>query len=184
MIVIGYSKGIGNAIVSYFNCRGVGKEEGCDISTEQGRTKIVHECVNQDVIILSAHDSKNKNAQLETLFQLYKSFKDSPKHIIVIGSCTQDKWSDEINEYGAYKSAIDYAAMNMARHRNECVVTNIRLGLTATETSNTPKNKGKKCIDPTSVAVLIKSIIELPADIVPASLTVIPSRNGIVNATI
>ena len=183
MIVIGYTKGIGKAIYDTLECSGVGISEGCDISIPRQRIDLVTQCVSHDVIILNAFDTKNRNAQLETFFELYKAFKDLDKTIIVIGSCSQDSWRDTDGEYQSYKAAIDYATANASRHRNKCKIVNIRLGHTATKSNLKPKRKNKS-IDPFSVPELIKSILSMPKDMLVTEVTVLPSRQGVTDAII
>jgi len=183
MLIIGYTSGIGKCIYDKLDCQGVGKEEGCDISTQNGRKKVLELCATHEVIIINAFDKVRKNSQLEMFFNLYNKYKDTHKTLIVIGSCSQDRWNESTGEYQSYKQAIDYATMNTARHRNKCRIINIRLGHTATLANQKP-NRKHPSIDPYSVPTLIVKLLEMPKDMIPASITILPSVEGVTNAVV
>lgn len=183
MVVIGSSSGIGKCIQKYFGAVGLDKLDGKDISTAEGRSNVVEASRLHDVIVLNSFDKVNRSAQLETFFCLYNNFKDVNKTIIVIGSCSQDRWAEHNGEYQSYKYALDYACMNASRHRNPCKVINIRLGHTAT-LSNQKPNRNNKSIDPYSVPVAIEKLLEMPEDMLPAQITILPSTEGVTDAII
>lgn len=183
MVVIGSSTGIGKCIQQYFKGISLDKLDGNDISTAEGRKNIVEASSSHDIIVLNAFDIANRSSQLETFFCLYDNFKDIRKTIIVIGSCSQDRWVDHCGEYQSYKYALDYACMNASRHRNPCNVINIRLGHTATLSSQKPNRKNKS-IDPYSVPIAIEKLLEMPKDMLPAQITLLPSTEGVTDAII
>lgn len=180
ILIIGHTGSIGSCLYYDFQkdhtVIGVSKDNGYDISTTTARNKILDLAESCKIIILNAFDPKSRHSQLDCLIDIYKKFEHEPKRIIVIGSCSQDKWhnrDDQYGEYQSHKAALDYATMNLNKKNNACKIYHIRLGLTATKTSYKP-HRHKKCIKPESIAPMIRNLLAFPADMIPASITVLP----------
>jgi hypothetical protein len=83
--ITGHTQGIGKRAFERLNPNVIGfsKSTGYDITTVEGRSKIIEEAKDCDVFINNATD---EFGQVELFIDLFRAWKDQPKLIINVGS--------------------------------------------------------------------------------------------------
>tara|TARA_Y100001972_G_C7597907_1_gene299617 strand:- start:81 stop:659 length:579 start_codon:yes stop_codon:yes gene_type:complete len=178
-LVIGHTRGIGAALVKIFNTEpahkkviGCSKSNGFDMTVDTHRRSIIDHAKNCDTVILNAFSDEEKDAQHKMLCDLFRAFENQCKTIVVISSNSADTWKKKMRRYPSYKKLIDHTARQMAHLNTPCRVINIRPGYTAT--TRISADKHAKAMSPESLALAIRRIIELPSDIRPTEVTLVP----------
>lgn len=174
--IIGHTRGIGAELMrQYYDHypRGFSRSTGTDIARREDREKIVQACADCDTVFVVAFSDEVKDAQHEMLVDLWNAYEYEEKRLVVISSDSPDSWKGRMRKYPTYKKMIDHSAMQMSRLARPCSVINIKPGWVNTERSQKSKNSGL-CISTESLALSIRRIVELPQDIRPASVTLLP----------
>ena len=178
ILITGHSRGIGASCAKVFN-DGVHKEiigcsrsNGYDISDLQTRKNIVQLARDCDIIILNAFSDEVKYAQHELLVDMFNEYEKEIKTIVVISSNASDTWKNKMRKYPSYKKQIDHSCRQMAQLNMPCRVINIRPGWTATDRIH--KDFHKQAMSSNSIALAIRRITELPNDVRPTEVTLLP----------
>lgn len=104
--VTGSSQGLGKYLSNRYNAQAFARKDGYDISTYEGRKKIVEDA-DFDVFI---NNARHGFFQTELLYDLYDKFKHTNKVIISIGSFGKEYYLQE----KPYKYGIEKLALNEA----------------------------------------------------------------------
>jgi len=127
--ITGHTNGIGKAIYEAFpNAIGCSRNTGHDISTQSGRTMILHQVMSCDVFINNAHNSFNQVKMLNAVFDAWKN-KDN-KHIINIGTDAVPyvDWQVVHRQYPIEKMALHAQAELLQNQQRKCKITTLGLG--------------------------------------------------------
>tara|TARA_B100000965_G_scaffold397277_1_gene413565 strand:- start:7751 stop:8296 length:546 start_codon:yes stop_codon:yes gene_type:complete len=163
--VTGHTRGIGKAVYEAFlpNSVGCSKSIGVgDISTQDGRTSILHQALNCDVFINNAHDGFHQVEMLNTMFKAWQHKEG--KHIINIGVDTvpYTDWQVVYRQYPIEKMALHAQAELLQNEKRSCKITTLALGYVDTE-FNKDYNGAKLSYD--NIINNIKWIVENEAEI-------------------
>tara|TARA_B100000989_G_scaffold244509_1_gene191570 strand:+ start:229 stop:753 length:525 start_codon:yes stop_codon:yes gene_type:complete len=161
--ITGHTKRIGKAIHDAFpNSIGFSKSQGEDITTIEGRAKILGGAMNCKVFINNAHEGFS---QVEMLNMMFTSWRYSAgKHIINIGVDTvpYNNWQVVHNQYPVEKVALHSQAELLQNLERKCKITTLGLGYVDTE-FNKDYDGAKLSYD--NIIDTIKWIIEQPYEI-------------------
>jgi hypothetical protein len=116
--ITGHTLGIGKALAEVYQQHGhavVGfsRSTGHDISTIDGRTRIITESADCDLFFNNAHADFS---QCDLLFELWMSWKNQKKYIVNISSAHSVKWvyflKDQVSDikYCSVKKALEESA--------------------------------------------------------------------------
>tara|TARA_B100000282_G_scaffold89762_1_gene62862 strand:+ start:348 stop:941 length:594 start_codon:yes stop_codon:yes gene_type:complete len=175
ILITGHTIGIGAACEKIFNdyeVVGCSRSNGYDISIGNIRQQIIELARDCDVILLNAFSDEQRWAQHELLVDMFNAFAKETKTIVVISSNASDTWKGQMRKYPSYKKLVDHSAKQMAHLNMPCRVINIRPGYVATTRIN--KDFHKQAMSPESLATAIRKILELPSDVRPAEVTLLP----------
>lgn len=165
----GHTKGIGKAIADVLSenhkVDGFSRDNGFDISTEEGRFDILKKSYNSDVFINNAFHS---NAQTELFTLFFKNWMyDGSKTIVNISS--QSKYPGQSvnwSGYSAYKASLNHQAYLCAfKTERKCRIITINPGLVKTDLTSETQRSLKGMLSPKEVADTVKYTIELPQHI-------------------
>ena len=143
--ITGHTKGIGKAVFEKnSNTKGFSLTSGYDIKNSVDRNNIVDQIQDCDVFINNAFDNY---AQCNMLFDIWKSWKDTNKIIISIGSdvtkYTMSTKRLEILDYYNYKLTLKDLHERLQNLNTSVNMKYISFGYVATEKSiqmNIPEN--------------------------------------------
>ena len=134
--VTGHTAGLGKAIAERLvrdghELLGFSLENGYDVSTPEGITRIVTEAADCDLFVNCAHDRRNHGiGQVGILTNLFYQWQNEEKHIINIGSNAPDNYSREMvpgaSRYRASKMALDAAVLEINQLWKPCRVSIVR----------------------------------------------------------
>ncbi len=116
--ITGASQGLGAYLSKRYNAQALSRSNGYDISTLEGRKKIVNDA-NFDVFINNARYSF---CQTELLYDLYDRYKNTEKIIISIGSFGKEYYLQE----KPYKYGIEKLALNEASKQLSVIDTPLK----------------------------------------------------------
>lgn len=109
---------------------GGSRSNGDDISTAEGRRRVVKVCEGVDVIFLNAHDGFG---QVETLYDLFEAYRDKNKHIVVMGSQSSRGQKDFPYRYSIEKKSLEAACEQIQNCHSLLRVTLLGPGWVSTE---------------------------------------------------
>ena len=134
--VTGHSAGLGKAIAERLErdgheVLGFALENGHDVSTPEGISRIVEEAIDCELFVNCAHDRRNHGlGQVGVLTTLFFRWQDEEKHIISIGSNAPDGYAREMvpgaSRYRASKTALDAAVLEINQLWRPCRVSIVR----------------------------------------------------------
>ncbi len=128
--ITGHTDGIGQCLFSKIHSTGFSRTNGYDISTKDGRQRIINESANCNIFVNNACSNFH---QVDMLYEIFDSWKDSNKIIINIGSNTTDGIKSYVHPYAAHKAALHKASEQLSNMKTVCKVTNIKFGWIGTE---------------------------------------------------
>jgi nucleoside-diphosphate-sugar epimerase len=165
--ITGHTRGIGKKISEYFSSSGheiVGfsRSTGCDLKVEEHRQTAIQKIIECDVFVNNAFVSIEKTyshysyVPIEILFEVHKSWKDSPgKKIFVISSSTH--WSLTMSyDYGyagyqVHKMALDHASFLLSHAHTYPILHLLNPGRVDTDLAKNRMGSRMKTSDVTSV---------------------------------
>lgn len=174
MLVIGHEIGVAKNIYEHFDCEGIDISTGHDISDEIERSAILGYVDDFDVVVIA--DFKGI-VQAELVVDLFKIYEHENKTVFVLNSCSQDvlKNNDELyGERQMYKTAVDYACMNLSRKNKPCRIINLRIGYVDGVGQTRPSKKPMK---QESIPKVVEKLLEMPKDVIPVSVTLLANQN-------
>ena len=182
VVIVGHTKGLGAALMQAFNTEpgfkkvvGVSKSTGHNIDKVSARMNIIDMAKDADILILNAFSDEVKDAQHELLCESFKALQNLPVTIAVIGSNAPDNWKDSMRKYPSYKKMIDHTVRQMSQLNTPCRVVNFRPGWI--NTTRIKPEKRADAMDPLSVAIAVRRVLELPGDIRPVEFTFVPEKH-------
>lgn len=128
--ITGHTAGLGYCLHNRVNSVGFSRTNGYDISTKNGRQRIIDESTDCNIFINNAYA---EFYQVDMLYEMFDSWKDSNKIIINIGSNTTDGIKSYVHPYAAHKAALHKASEQLSNMKTMCKVTNIKFGWLGTE---------------------------------------------------
>tara|TARA_B100001093_G_scaffold108997_1_gene101318 strand:+ start:3227 stop:3745 length:519 start_codon:yes stop_codon:yes gene_type:complete len=119
----GHTCGLGKEIINMlpYDTLCFSRSNGYDISKSNTRKRIIEECIDCDVFINNAYD---KFSQVDLLYDLAETWKDTERHIINIGSNITNYQSKFLNVKRLKQKSYKTALLNAVNEINKC---NIRL---------------------------------------------------------
>jgi hypothetical protein len=132
--ITGHTRGIGKCAFDKLNPNIIGfsRSTGYDITTVEGRFRIIEESKDCDVFINNAND---KFGQIELFLDLYKEWKDQDKLIINVGSRIAEIFLTEEHSFLLNYQAQKLILKNMSfRVRGKCKVKYKSFAYVGTET--------------------------------------------------
>lgn len=84
--------------------------------------------VDFDIFINCAYSEKNGFAQTDLLYKVFEANKDKKCHIINIGSVSGDGDRHKVYPYGAHKSVLEKASIQLSLVEGPCKVSLIKPG--------------------------------------------------------
>lgn len=124
--ITGHTLGLGKELSKlYPDHIGFTRESGYDISDWDSRHDIVSECKNADIIFNNAH---YKFSQVDLLYDLFYTFKDTDKIIVNISSDSPEKSMHRPHKYAIEKLALDKACEQLQPH-GSCSIILVKPGL-------------------------------------------------------
>tara|TARA_B100000575_G_scaffold288129_1_gene287649 strand:- start:632 stop:1198 length:567 start_codon:yes stop_codon:yes gene_type:complete len=180
IMIIGHSKGIGAACERIFKqdnneVVGFSRSNGFDFTLDHVRRNIIDNARDCNIIILNAFSDEFRWIQHEMLVDLWHAFENQMKTLIVISSNASDTWKGQMRKYPSYKKLVDHSAKQMAHLNRPLKVINIRPGYVATTRIDASLHEQAMC--PDNLARAIKTITELPKDIRPTEVTLLPETH-------
>ncbi len=182
VVIVGHTRGLGSALMKVFNTEpgfknvvGLSKSTGYNIEKVSDRLNIITQAKDADILILNAFSDNVKDAQHELLCESFKALQSTPMTIAVIGSNAPDNWKDSMRKYPSYKKMIDHSVRQMSQQDTACRVVNFRPGWINTTRIKPEKRAG--AMDPLSVALTIRRVLELPDDVRPIEFTFVPEKH-------
>lgn len=181
IVIVGHTRGLGAALFKEFNKSpafieviGLSKSTGFNIEKANHRLNIIDKCKEASILVINAFSDEVKDAQHELLCEAFKVLQNRPMTIAVIGSNAPDNWKDSMRKYPSYKKMIDHSVRQMSKLDTPCRVVNFRPGWINTTRIRPEKRDG--AMDPASVALTIRKVLELPGDIRPVEFTFVPEK--------
>lgn len=174
ILITGTSRGLGQRLQqrftgAQFEVIGVSRRDDYDISTPEGRRRIVEKCENVDTIINNAHSSYG---QTLLLFDLFEKFHSTQKLIINIGSNSSDGIKNYPHPYAIEKASLDKACEQLQNCKSQLRVSLLRFGWLDTERVRSLTDEPKISLD--QAVDVIEWLIRQPSEINVNSLTVVP----------
>jgi NADP-dependent 3-hydroxy acid dehydrogenase YdfG len=123
-----------------------------------------------DVFVNNAYDETDGFAQTDLLYKVYEQHKDRECMIISVGSVSGDGDRHKVYPYGAHKSVLEKASIQLSLVENPCKVCIIKPG--RMHTPMTEHRKEYYRMPPSDVVKAIDFMIEQPKSITIKSLTV------------
>ncbi len=167
--ITGHTSGIGKAIYEAFpNSIGCSRNTGHDISTQTGRTMILHQAMNCDVFINNAHNGFNQTEMLNTMFDAWKD--QDNKHIINIGTDAVPyvDWQVVHRQYPVEKMTLHAQAELLQNQQRRCKITTLGLGHVDTKFNKEYNGNKLSC---ENIVDTVKWVIENKAEVKFISLS-------------
>lgn len=130
----GHTRGIGASLFRHLSPKAIGfsASTGYDIRKSSDRHLIIDAAANCDIFINNAHADY---AQVSLLIELFRVWKDKPKHIINVGSAVTDRALKpeklHLVEYSAQKGALKSVMKDLQGY--ECKVSYVQFGYVGTD---------------------------------------------------
>lgn len=123
-----------------------------------------------DVFVNNAYDEQNGFAQTDLLYKIYEQHKDRDCMIINIGSVSGDGDRHKFYPYGAHKSVLEKASIQLSLVENPCKVCLVKPG--RMKTKMTDHRSEYYRMPPYDVVKAIDFMINQPKEITIKSITI------------
>ena len=154
----GHTGAIGSEICKIVDVYGFSKSNGYDITTANGRDKILLAAEELDVFINLANADFGAT---QLLVDLYSDWKDQKKQIINIGSAIADynEMREDLDLYAAQKAALKKASKTLGHLCNNCEVKYVSFGYIDTPKMRAKYPEATDIMNTAEVAKIIWSLI-------------------------
>lgn len=124
--ITGHTKGLGLELSKYVKHKGFSRSNNFDISTKNGRERIINEIANCNVFVNCAYCGDF--SQVDMLYDVFHEWQNKDSLIINIGSETTSGIKNRIWPYSSHKAALDKASEQLSFLNTKCRVTNFKFG--------------------------------------------------------
>jgi len=154
--ITGHTSGIGKSLHEiYPDSIGFSRSTGHDISTVDGRFKIINDSQDCDIFFNNAHLGFS---QITLLYQLWNEWQDKDRTIVCISSDASNYNHNEAKPYSIHKRALEDACLQLQHAGKPCKVICVKPGYV--DTPRVEMIDAKK-MDPSDLACFIKEILEM-----------------------
>jgi short-subunit dehydrogenase len=177
IIITGHTKGLGAALYTFFSesgyiVRGYSRSEGCDLTNQQSRDRLVEESKEFDIVI---NNARAGFAQVELLSELHSSWSKQSKSGIIInlGSISAVDYLMRPNYEELYyyqKQALNSLSSSLSIKNKDIKVVCVNPGYIATERILSRGRSRFDCLSVDYVVSLISWIINQPPNVVISTI--------------
>ena len=170
MVITGTTSGLGSEIAFYFPQVGDWKIIQLDRPYFDITDPDMSIVPDFDVFINNAYDANNGFAQTDLLYKVYEQHKDRDCMIISVGSVSGDGDRHKVYPYGAHKSSLEKASIQLSLVENPCKVCLVKPGRMFTPMTDHRKDYYR--MPPIDVVKAIEFMIDQPKEITIKSITI------------
>lgn len=168
--ITGHTSGLGQELYNRFQnsghkCTGFSRQTGHDIETQI--FAIVAASMDCDLFVNNAYSGFS---QTELLYELWAQWKDLPRTIINVSSRSGDTPAASYNPYKIHKKSLTETCQQLQRTRKNCRVICIKPSLIDTPMT---QNVAQKMLTTAEVAQVIEWILQLPAHLLVADISLV-----------
>jgi NADP-dependent 3-hydroxy acid dehydrogenase YdfG len=169
IVITGTTGGLGSELARYFSLR---QWEVYDMNRPYFDINDPDLSILPDFVVFinNAYDAEHGFAQVDLLYKVYEQHKDRECMIINVGSVSGDGDRHKFYPYGAHKSALEKASIQLSLVENPCKVCLIKPG--RMHTKMTEHRQEYYRMPPIDVVKAIDFMINQPKEITIKSITV------------